>query len=337
MDVRPAAAIMIIALLAGGCGTGGGNIAGSQSGEAPLALSCGGTGEHFDASYANGPEMTPEDLATTEVGEALAAELVLGEAAVEGGSFRYATGFSVPSDTLVLGYQDGAISSAYVLDDDGNLRQWGGCNPTYVRGDQVATRWLPSGAIETTATTVPINVSGGGCVTDTGTEIVTKIESIDVAEHADSVDVTVWTSRQSSSSSMCAGVGLDLPAEIELTAPLGDRTLVDAGVIPPIRHAHEITGALGTYTCGSAYMEMSSASIPNDAVGDPTPEVAAERFLASLEAPLTMDVISSTDANVVFGFTNDAGYLVAGAFIQRINDSWILVSSERCASFPKNR
>ncbi len=53
-----------------------------------------------------------------------------------------------------------------------------------------------------------------------------------VVQDEDAVVITVWT-RNIDMPAMCAGVGIDLEAEAVLDLPLGDRALLDGGLLPP--------------------------------------------------------------------------------------------------------
>ncbi len=80
---------------------------------------------------------------------------------------------------------------------------------------------------------MPIRAIGGGCVIDGRTENATEIVSIDVTEGVDHVDIVVWVhDRTTGGGGACAGVGTLMEGEADLAAPLGDRTLIDAGTIP---------------------------------------------------------------------------------------------------------
>jgi hypothetical protein len=53
-----------------------------------------------------------------------------------------------------------------------------------------------------------------------------------VVQDEDAVVITVWT-RNIDMPAMCAGVGIDLEAKAVLDLPLGDRALLDGGLLPP--------------------------------------------------------------------------------------------------------
>lgn len=194
-------------------------------------VSCSlGSGPHFAKSYVDGPEMTRDEFRVTPQGEALEAFFVGGYGEVEAGPYEDLDGFSIVSDSYVLGYQDRVPIQDYSLKGN-DVRAWGGCNPTLVHGDQVASRWRPAEPVDPDTTMLPIKVEGGACVESDGTDVVTQIVSIDVVETDETVEIVVWT-REKSFKRMCAGIGIDIDATAELAAPLDTRILLDAGQLP---------------------------------------------------------------------------------------------------------
>ena len=119
------------------------NATAADSAELELACSVAG-GVRFPVGLLDGPEFTGAELAATEVGRVLGSFFVGGEGEVEGGSYLLADGFSVVSESLVIGYDSGLPASSFEV-VDGRVRAWGSCAPNYVRGDLVAARWRPVG------------------------------------------------------------------------------------------------------------------------------------------------------------------------------------------------
>ena len=74
----------------------------------------------FSASFLGGPELSPGEFVESPVGAELEAFFVDGPGSPEGGQFLRAEGFSVVSDSLVLGYSDLLPDSFYpeVVDAD---------------------------------------------------------------------------------------------------------------------------------------------------------------------------------------------------------------------------
>jgi len=222
---RLLAAAVAVSLVASGC-----SLPGTQSTETAVSCSYGGS-RPFAIVYMNGPVLTPGEFAATPQGKTLDAFFVGGEAEVEAGSFTDLDGFSIVDDGYVLGYRDGLPIEDYRLNGD-DVQEWGGCNPTLVHDDRVAGRWHPAEPVDTAATVLPIRVEGGACVENGENRIITEIAEIDVAEDADAVEIVVWT--REDFTGMCAGVGVEIDATVTLDAPLGGRTLVDTGRIPPV-------------------------------------------------------------------------------------------------------
>jgi len=226
MKAAPLLLVLALAPGAGGCSL-------ISSFGATEQVSCSVAGNKgFDPVYLDGPQLTPSEFIATPVGAMLHGFFVGGEGEPEGGSFIESDGFSIVSDSYVLGYRDGIPVADFIIDTL-DLQAWGGCNPTWVYGNRVAGRWHPVGSIDATATVLPISVEGGACVEQDGTDIITEIVEIKVTETPDTVEIVAWT-REKGFRGMCAGVGIDLPAEVVLDAPLGTRTLLDTGRIPAI-------------------------------------------------------------------------------------------------------
>jgi len=131
----------------------------------------------------------------------------------------------------VLGYRGSALISDFSLNGD-DVGSWGGCQPVLVRGAEVASRWYLESPADPNATAIPLMIEGGACIEDGEDRVTTEIVEISVQDE-DSVLITAWT-REINMSSQCAGVGIALEAEAVLDVPLGDRELLDAGLMPPL-------------------------------------------------------------------------------------------------------
>jgi hypothetical protein len=197
----------------------------------PVEAACSVGGQpRFALTFLDGPHLTAEEFIQTEVGAELDTFFTEGPGAPEGFMYRDADGFSQVSETLVLGYANGAIISHFEVDDP--VGGWGTCTPTYVSGDLVAGRWYPAtAALDPDALVVPIEVGGGACVLEGGVEPVTEVIEIQVSEYEDRIEVIAWT-RDEQLDTACPGIGISLEAEIELSAALGNRQLLDASTIP---------------------------------------------------------------------------------------------------------
>lgn len=198
-----------------------------SSGEVACS-SAGGTS--FSSSFLNGPELSRGEFGDTSVGAVLEAFFVDGPGAPEGGQYERADGFSIVSDSLVLGY-NGELPDSFFALEEGEITGWGSCSPNTVSEDLVAARWEPSGPINIRGQTIAINVDGGACVTDDGRDVLTELVDVDVEETESQVTITAWT-RDKPFEGFCAGVGIVLDAEVEIASPLGERSLLDGGPIP---------------------------------------------------------------------------------------------------------
>lgn len=211
-----------------------GALAGCGEAEDHAEVACSISGQtRFAAAFLEGPEFTPEEFAAaTQEGPVLAAFFLGGAGEPENHHYMASEGFTVVSEGLVLAYQNGIPFADFSI-EDGGVHGWGGCRPNLVDVDLVAYRWVPLPPVDRDATAVGIGVEGGGCVVAGKTDIVTEVVSIEVTESDDRVEIIAWT-RDIGDYEMCAGVGVQIDAVAELSAPLGDRVLVDAGTVPPM-------------------------------------------------------------------------------------------------------
>ncbi len=197
--------------------------------------SCGLGGQNpFDVRYTEGPELSPDEFLATPQGEILEAFFNGGPGEVEGSFYLQADGFSIVSGEFVLSYQGGELLGDFRI-RDGEIAGWGSCSPVLQASDLTAQRWSVRGPLDLEMKNIPINVQGGTC----GDFVTTEVIGIDVDERSDSVLVTVWTKEnwppeaEGNDNYVCAGVGINLEAMIGLSEPLGDRTLLNAGTVPP--------------------------------------------------------------------------------------------------------
>lgn len=154
-----------------------------------------------------------------------------GPGAPEGGQYERAEGFSIVSATLVLGYE-GELPGSFFAIEDGEVAAWGSCRPNMVSDDLVAARWEPAGPIDIRGREVSLLVDGGACETGDGRDVLTELVKVEVEETESQVTITAWT-RDRPFEGLCAGVGIALDSQVELASPLGERSLLDGGPIPP--------------------------------------------------------------------------------------------------------
>jgi hypothetical protein len=216
--------IVALALLVSGCSY-------LQRLDTRVMASCSISGnDRFELSHTEGPELAPHELLATPQGQTLDSFFNGGPGEVEGEGYLEADGFSVVSNIYVLGYSGTELISAFSVEGD-DIQRWGGCQAVLVRGDQVASRWYPVSPVDPSSMSIPIRVEGGACVEDGRDRVITEVVEIEVQDE-DAVLITAWT-REVNMPAMCAGVGIDIDAEAVLDLPLGDRVLLDAGLIPP--------------------------------------------------------------------------------------------------------
>lgn len=182
--------------------------------------------------FLQGPELTKEEFLATGVGRVLESTFIGGDAEAENYGYVLSEGFSIVSDSLVLGYRHGHLFSFFEVEGD-RVVSWGvgGGGGRLVWGALQATPWHPVTPLDPEATAMPIQVAGGACATQEGFEVVTEVRSVEVVEDAAAVRVAVWTYDEPWPGP-CAGVGITLDAELRLAAPLGGRALIDAGGFP---------------------------------------------------------------------------------------------------------
>lgn len=79
-------------------------------------------------------------------------------------------------------------------------------------------------------TTVQVGAVSGFCIDIDGEELgLESLERVEVEERGDEVVIATWVGEPATPRpTECAGVGVDLPAEVRLEEPLGSRRLVDA-------------------------------------------------------------------------------------------------------------
>ena len=236
MPDRSAVRVLLVAalsLVVSGCGVS--SDPGAEESDVPTSAD-DSSGDvacsvRFSSSFLNGPELSRDEFAETEVGAEMEAFFVDGPGAPEGGQYQRAEGFSIVSDSVVLGYV-GLLPDSFFAIEGGELTGWGSCNLNRVSDDLVAGRWEPAGPVDIRARIISLRVEGGACVTDDGQEILTEVVDVDVEETESEVTVTVWT-RDEPFDGLCAGVGVMLDTHVELSAPVGDRSLLDGGTVPP--------------------------------------------------------------------------------------------------------
>jgi len=179
----------------------------------------------------DGPRLDREEFVATDAGRAVEAFFDGGPGEGEDFVFGPADGFTMLDDSMVFAYRNGVLMGTIELRGS-EVVGWGGCHPVRVRDDLVAMRWRPATAPEPSSRELDLVVDGGGCVTDGGVDVLSELADVEVTETAEAVTITTFT-RERPFEGHCADVGVALDAHVTLDAPLGDRVLLDGGLIPP--------------------------------------------------------------------------------------------------------
>lgn len=181
----------------------------------------------FDASLLEGPRFTPAEFEiTTEAGRALRAYFRDVDAPP---LYAEADGFTILSETVVLGYRDRTPTAVFFLEGD-RVVDWAPCHPRLIVGARVAVRWHPLDSPDPDASTLPIAAEVERCVTSDGEDLLSPVAAIEVAEDAKTVTVVVWSEEPPRAT--CSPAGGTVQALVRLSRPLGDRLLLDGGTIP---------------------------------------------------------------------------------------------------------
>src|SRR3990172_1513632 len=198
----------------------------------PLEVACLAEGIRFPASFLDGPQFTRDQFLATPTGHSFGAFFTRGPGQAANGPYLSAEGFSVVSESLVLGYSHG-LPLLLLRPTDVAIASFPDCLLTMVVGDAVAARWVPEEPVDADATSLRVAVIAEGCTTATGTESLTELWGTSVVWDSQSVQVTVWTRPRTFSVDHCARTAVVLSEEIGLDAPLGGRALFDGGFVPP--------------------------------------------------------------------------------------------------------
>lgn len=200
------------------------------------ALSCdpaeGGT---FPESVLQEPGLSSDEFLITREGKAVQEKLTsMGVNDSEGLSTadRYyilRPGFLagvVSKDELV------SVYSFKSTDDSLEVINRGGCNPRRVRGRFYAATWdAVSDGTTNSGQRISLSVEGGYCA-GAKEETITVIEDIEVNETLRTVSILVWA-HDPVIEATCGSIGTEIPLEVQLDQPLGDRRLLDIGEEPP--------------------------------------------------------------------------------------------------------
>jgi hypothetical protein len=206
-------------------------------GPPPMEVACLPDGPRFPASYLDGPELTRTEFLATPVGRTVDRFFTPMPPSQARRAYRAAEGFTVVSESLVLGFQEG-LPTLLVNPSDWTVVQVPDSYLHFVVDDGVATRWFLEQPVDADTTTLHVGIAAGACVTTTGTEVLAECCAQTVIEGAESVSITMWATERrslaSATSTTCAGIGVVLHDEVTLEEPLGDRLLLDGGFVPPL-------------------------------------------------------------------------------------------------------
>jgi len=198
----------------------------------PQEVACLTERVRFSASFLDGPLLARDEFLATPVGRAFDAFFVHGPGREGNTNYLSSEGFSVVSDSLVLGYEDG-LPLLIFRPTDVAIASFPRCVLTMAVGDALAARWVLKEPVDAGTTSVQIAVAAEGCITTSGTEPLTALWGFSQIEYSERVEVTVWTRALVPSDGACIRTGIVLSEEVGLGAPLGNRTLLDGGFVPP--------------------------------------------------------------------------------------------------------
>lgn len=209
-----------------------------REGTGGAEIACSGMAGSFAADALEGQVLSKERLRQQPYGAALVEFFTEGEGAIEAHLFNTASEFRLLRESqemvLVGGLREERVTSYFAVErgqnDAWQVRGWGDCEPRIVEDGLKTVRWS---LLAVEGGTLRLMVHGGMCSGEEDTT--TRIADIVTTETDERVVVTVWVSEgvSESESETCAGVGVDIPAAVELDAPLGDRQLLDGGMVPP--------------------------------------------------------------------------------------------------------
>lgn len=187
----------------------------------------------YPTDLLQGPDLSRDAFLDTEAGQAMHVYFTTEPGAREAEEYWLANGFTIVSRHLVLGYEHEHPFVEFEM--LGGEIGAGTCSPTLRSGDLTAYEWSLPSTPATDTTIVAATVAGSGCVRDDGSiHAVSQVESIEVMEFADRVEVTVW-GLEAEPLLTCSDIDFSMPIGIALSDPLGSRALIDTGRIPAVK------------------------------------------------------------------------------------------------------
>jgi hypothetical protein len=199
----------------------------------PQEVACLTEGVRFSASFLDGPLLARDESLATPVGQAFDAFFVRGPGREANRHYLSSEGFSVVSESLVLGYENG-LPLLIFHPTDVAIASFPPCVLTMAVGEAVAARWVLAEPADSDTASLQIAVAAERCVTNSGTDPLTELWGLSLIEDSERVEVTVWTRVRASSDGACIRTRLVLSEEVGLDAPLGSRSLLDGGFRPLI-------------------------------------------------------------------------------------------------------
>ncbi len=189
---------------------------------------------HFPQALLDGPRLTRDEFIATPQGEIL--EALSGDLELGLEMYRESTGFSIATDSYVLGYLENRPESAYLIGDDAQVQSWRRCHPHLIKEDIVAARWFPTTRVAPDADAFEIEVQGIECGNDEEVHSLTEIVATDVVEEADVITVVAWTRNRplSNPTFTCDWKAVPVEATVKLAMPKGQRSIVDGGTVPVV-------------------------------------------------------------------------------------------------------
>lgn len=190
-------------------------------------LNCG-AGLTFPSAAYFADRFDRNELANRRYSQAVERFFESGPLAGPGSPYSRATEFAELSSDAVGFFAAEELFFVMTFTSSGAVDRAQDCLATWTAGELETRPWF-TGPIDTSAARLAITIEAGRCSGLGGQD---EVSRIDVVEKAEAVYVTAWIDPFEPLLG-CGGEGVGLPAEVVLTQPLGNRTLLDAGSLPP--------------------------------------------------------------------------------------------------------
>ncbi|MEX1209172.1 MAG: hypothetical protein WEE36_11340 [Acidimicrobiia bacterium] len=179
----------------------------------------------FSVSLLDGPMLSREAFLDTDAGQVVEEYFTVGNGLGWNEGWLASEGFSLVSEELVIGYRNGLPAWDWHI--AGDRVAGGGCLLTWTLGDLTAENWSLAAATDEDDRLLAIEVGGVSC----NGEVRTELAGVELVETAESIEVTAWV-RGLGEERGCIASYVGHPAVIVMRAPIGGRSILNAGFIP---------------------------------------------------------------------------------------------------------